>query len=298
METLKEIFDPEFLLRNSVYISLLIGLVCPLVGVYVLLRRLIFMGVALPQVSSCGIAFAFALHSWGLIPHLEGSSESGLALAGASVFALATIILLSVFEQRRRGNVEGRIGTAYVVSGACSILLLLKNPYGEHGLLERMRGEIIAVPTSDLIVTGVLFAMITGVLIVFQKELVLISYDREMAITLGKKALVWDGTLFIVIGLTISLAVLSVGPLVTFGFLILPPLIARAFARTMKQFMVSASLIGGLSAVIGFWMAYRWDLPVGPTDVALLGFLFALSVALKKATELMFRRGSVLQRHQ
>src|SRR5437763_259405 len=125
METLKEIFDPQFLLRNSVYISLLIGFVCPLVGVYVILRRLIFMAVALPQVSSCGIAFAFALHSWRLIPHLEESSESGLALGGASVFTLGTIILLSFFEQRRRGSVEGRIGTAYVVSGAFSILLLL-----------------------------------------------------------------------------------------------------------------------------------------------------------------------------
>jgi ABC-type Mn2+/Zn2+ transport system permease subunit len=289
METLKEIFDPQFLLRNSVYISLLIGFVCPLVGVYVILRRLIFMGVALPQVSSCGIAFAFALHSWRLIPHLEGSSESGLALAGASVFALGAIILLSIFEQRRRGNVEGRIGTAYVVAGAFSILLLVKNPYGEHGLLERMRGEIIAVPTSDLVVTGTLFALIVGILFVFQKELVLISYDREMAVTLGKKALVWDGLLFLVIGLTISLAVLSVGPLVTFGFLILPPLIARAFARTMKQFSIAASLIGGFSAVLGFWIAYCWDLPVGPTDVALLGLLYALSVLIKKATELLVR---------
>ena len=54
METLREILAPDFLLRNSVYISLLIGLTCPLVGVFLVLRRLVFMGVALPQVSSCG----------------------------------------------------------------------------------------------------------------------------------------------------------------------------------------------------------------------------------------------------
>lgn len=285
METLKEIFDPEFLLRNSVYISLLIGFVCPLVGVYLILRRLVFMAVALPQVSSCGIAFAFALHGWHMIPHLEESNESGLALAGASVFTLATILALSFFEQRRRGSVEGRIGTAYVVSGAFSILLLLKNPYGQHGLLERLRGEIIAVSNLDLILTGVIFAVIVAVLILYQKELLLISYDREMAITLGKKAIVWDGTLFLVIGVTISLTVLSVGPLVTFGFLILPPLIARGFARTMKQFSIAASVVGGISSIVGFWIAYRWDLPVGPTDVALLGALYALSFLIKKATQ-------------
>src|SRR5215204_6477110 len=139
METLREILNPGFLLRNSVYIGLLIGLICPLVGIFLVVRRLIFMGVALPQVSSCGIAFAFALHSWHLIPHLEESSESGLALGGASLFTLGTLVLLSFFEQRRRGSSEGRIGTAYVVAGAFSILLLLKNPYGEHGLLERLR---------------------------------------------------------------------------------------------------------------------------------------------------------------
>ncbi len=98
MEALHEMFDPHFLLRNSVYIGLLIGFVCPLVGVFLVVRRVIFMGVALPQVSSCGIAFAFALHSWHLIPHLEDSSEHGLALAGASLFTLATLVVLSIMN--------------------------------------------------------------------------------------------------------------------------------------------------------------------------------------------------------
>src|SRR5436190_13598973 len=102
METLREIFDPNFLLRNSVYMSLLIGLTCPLVGIYLLLRRLVFMGVALPQISSCGIAFAFAFEAWGLLPHSEGS-ERTLAFAGSSVFTLTTILLLSILERRRRG---------------------------------------------------------------------------------------------------------------------------------------------------------------------------------------------------
>jgi hypothetical protein len=82
METIREILGPDFLLRNSVYMSLLVGLACPLVGVYLVLRRLVFMGVALPQISSCGIAFAFALHAWGLVPHFEGG-EHTLAFAGS-----------------------------------------------------------------------------------------------------------------------------------------------------------------------------------------------------------------------
>lgn len=289
METLREVFDPQFLLRNSVYIGLLIGAVCPLVGIFLVLRRLIFMGVALPQVSSCGIAFAFALHSWHLIPHLEESSEHGLALAGASIFTLATLVVLSVLERKERGSIEGRIGTVYVLAGAWSILLLLKNPFGEHGLLERLQGKIIAVSDFDLILTASFFFVVVICLLLFQKELLLVSYDREMALSLGKSAGVWDGLLFVIIGLTISLAVLSVGPAVTFGFLILPPLIVRPFVRTMKQFCLLSSSLGAASSVAGFWIAYEYDLPVGPTDIALLGVIYAVTFALRKCARLIPR---------
>ena len=102
MDTLREVLSSGFLLRNSVYISLLVGLVCPLVGVYLVLRRLIFMGVALPQISSCGVAFAFALQAWGVIPHIH-ESEHSLAFIGSTVFTLPTILLLSLIVRRGGG---------------------------------------------------------------------------------------------------------------------------------------------------------------------------------------------------
>src|SRR5206468_948012 len=158
-DTLREIFSSEFLLRNSVYMSLLVGLACPLVGVYLVARRLVFMGVALPQISSCGIAFAFALHAWGIVPHFEGS-EHTLAFAGSSVFTLSAILGLSIMERRGRGFLEGVIGTIYVLAGAWSILLLVKNPYGEHGLLDRLKGEIISVSDRDLAWTCLAFGVV------------------------------------------------------------------------------------------------------------------------------------------
>ena len=276
MELLHEIFSPDSLSRNSVYVSLLIGLVCPLVGTYLVLRRLIFMGVALPQISSCGIAFAFALHAWHLVPHLEGSSENALALGGSTLFTLAALFILTLLQRRSSGLAEARIGTAYVLAGAASILLLVKNPYGEHGLLDRLRGEIIAVSNTDLIMTAVAFGIVAVLLVVFRKEFLLVSYDPEMAVTLRKNVLGWDSLLFLLIGLTISMSVLSVGPLVTFGFLLIPPLIARAVARNMRQFAVIGCFVGVISALVGFCLAIQWDVPVGPTDVALLGAIYLL----------------------
>jgi ABC-type Mn2+/Zn2+ transport system permease subunit len=282
METLREILDPQFLLRNSLYAGVLVGLVCPLVGVYLVVRRLIFMGVALPQVSSCGIACAFALHTWGLVPHLEEESEHLLAFFGSTVLTVAVILLLSFLERRGHGTVEGRLGTAYVLAGAWSILLLVTNPYGDHGLLDRLKGEIIAVGDRDLLVTVGMFGFVLFAFWLFQKELLLVSFDRDLAVTLKKNVVWWDFLLFLLIGLTVSKAVLSVGPLVTFGFLLLPPLIARQFAANMRQFAWLSSIIGAVTAVAGFAIAYRWDLPVGPTDVALLGCVLGVSVLGRK----------------
>jgi ABC-type Mn2+/Zn2+ transport system permease subunit len=248
------------------------------------------MGVALPQISSCGIAFAFAFHTWGLIPHFE-EGENILAFAGSTVFTLAAILVLSIMERRGRGLVEGRIGTLYVLAGAWSILLLVKNPYGEHGLLDRLRGEIIAVSNSDLSWTFAAFAIVVVTLILFQKEFMLVSFDREMAITLKKKVLFWDALLFLLIGLTISMTVLSVGPLVAFGFLLIPPLIAHLFATNMKHFAIAAAAIGALTSLLGFCIAYRWDLPVGPTDVALLGAIYGFAFVSQKVCRKVFRQG-------
>lgn len=280
METLREVLDPNFLLRNSVYISVVFGLTCPLIGVYLVLRRLVFMGVALPQISSCGIAFAFALQGWGFLPHAhETAGEQSIAFLGSTVFTLAAILLLSLLSKRGRGSVEARIGTAYVLAGAWSILLLVKNPIGEHGLLDLLKGEIIATSNFELLVTAVAFALVIATLFVFQKEFLLVSFDREMAVSLRKSVLGWDAFLFLLIGLTISMSVLSVGPLVTFGFLLIPPLTAHLFARNMRQFTLVASGIGGVTALTGFCLAYRWDLPVGATDVALLGTVYTIAFA-------------------
>lgn len=265
------------------HISLLIGFVSPLVGVYLVLRRVVFLGVALPQVSSCGIAFAFALQGWGWIPHAHDSAqERAIALAGSILFTVGTILVLSILERRGRGLIEGRTGVVYVTAGAWSILLLVKNPFGEHGMLELLRGEIIAVATIDVMLAAGTFVFVVGSLVLFQKEFLLVSYDREMAVTLRKNVLFWDACLFALIGLTISVSVMSVGPLVAFGFALVPPLIAYQFARNTGQFLWMASAIGGASALVGFAIAYAHDLPVGPTDLALLGILYGAAFAGRK----------------
>jgi ABC-type Mn2+/Zn2+ transport system permease subunit len=283
MEALRHILSPDFLLRNSVYTSLLVGVSCPLVGVFLVMRRLVFMGVALPQISSTGVAVALSLPLWLGVSLSDHGSRGvhGLAFAGSITFSLAAILLLAYLERRGRGQPEGRLGTAYVVAAALSILLLAKNPYGEIGWLDMLKGEVITISDFDLVITAAVLALVLASLGLFYKELLLVSFDRDLALTLGKNVVFWDILLYLLIGLTVSIAVLSVGPLIAFGFLLVPALTAHVFSRDMRQFTALASLIGGASAFCGFWIAYRLDLPVGPTDVVLLGAIYVMAGAGK-----------------
>ena len=278
MDSFLQILSPDFLLRNSVYTSVLIGFSCPLVGVFLVLRRLVFMGVALPQISSTGIAVALSLPLWFGF-HMPPHNSSGghmLPFVGSISFSVTAIMLLAFLEQRGHGLPEARLGVAYVFSSALSILLLAKNPYGEIGWLDLMKGEVITISNFDLALTAVSLIVMVVILGLFYKELLLVSFDRVMAMTLGKRVVFWDVLLYLLIGMTVAVAVLSVGPLIAFGFLTIPPLIAHLFSRTMRQFTLIASLIGGVCAFWGFWVAYSWDLPVGPTDVVLLGLIYAI----------------------
>jgi ABC-type Mn2+/Zn2+ transport system permease subunit len=285
VETLFRILSPDFLLRNSIYTSVLIGFACPLVGVFLVLRRLIFMGVALPQISSTGVAVALSLPIWLGLRLTSSRGAHTLAFAGSVTFSLAAILILAFMERRGRGQPEGRLGTAYVVAAASAILLLSQNPYGEIGWLDMLKGEVITVSNFDLALTAATLALVLAVLGIFHKEMLFVSFDREMAQLLRKNIVFWDVFLYILIGLTVSMAVLSVGPLISFGFLLIPALIAHLFARNMRQFGAIASLIGGAGAFVGFYLAYTWDMPVGPTDVVLLGVLYVAAWTIARLME-------------
>ena len=103
MEQLLEIINPHFLLRNALYAGLIVGFVCPQVGIFFVLRRMVLLGIALPQVSNAGIAFAFLLHTlgWHFFPHME--SEKTMALTGSVIFALIAIFTLAILERKRKG---------------------------------------------------------------------------------------------------------------------------------------------------------------------------------------------------
>lgn len=276
MEQLFEILSSHFLLKNTLYASLLVGLVCPQVGIFFMLRRMVLLGIALPQVSNAGIAFAFLLHSigWHFLPHME--SEKTMALAGSIIFTLTTIFTLAVLERKGKGFTENRIGFTYAIAGAASILFISWNPFGQSEVLSMLKGEILSVPDVYLWSMFAIYGTILIVLIGFHHNFILVSYDIDMATTIGKKVVLWDVLLYLIIGIIISFGVMTVGTLVIFGFLLIPAIAARMITRGIFPFCLVSSVIGVIAAFLGFYISYRFDLPTGPTDVALLCVILSI----------------------
>jgi ABC-type Mn2+/Zn2+ transport system permease subunit len=114
-----------------------------------------------------------------------------------------------------------------------------------------------------------IFGAVVLVLMAFRKEFLLVSFDRELAVVFGKRVEVWDMLLYLTIGLAISLGVMTAGPIVTFGFLVVPPVTARLITRRMLTFSLTSAGLGAMTAFAGFYCAYRFDLPLGPAEVVL-----------------------------
>ncbi len=282
MTLLLEMLKPDFLLHHALWGSVVVGFVCPLVGVYLVLRRLVFWGVALPQVSASGIAFAFMLQGLGM-NFLAGneSQERHLAIVGALVFTVGTILALAWRERRGAGLSEGRIGALYALAWAASILFVAFNAAGETEMLGLLKGEIVSISESDFHAMLNIFGVLAACMLLFQREFTFISYDRDMAVTLGRNVLAWDLLLYLIIGVAISLGVMTVGPLVIFGFLVIPPLAALPWARGMTSFSMLASAFGGLSAFAGFYISYTYDLPLGPVVICIACGVYAFSTAAR-----------------
>ena len=272
MNTLFEMFSSDFLLKEALYGSLLLGMVCPLAGIYLVLRRMVLFGIALPQISSAGVAFAYLLHTLGMhiFPHED--PERAMAMTGSLTFTFVAMTILVLVIQRGLTLNDAHIGSAYAVAAALSILFVAANPFGEREILSLLKGEVLGMLPKDLPLLIGTTTVVTLCLVSFQRLFTLVSFDPDMARTMGKSVLGWNLFLFGLIGLLVAHGVILVGPLMIFGFLVLPAVAAHQIAIHyvwgISKLSLLAALFGGISSVIGFYLSLRFDLPLGPTNVA------------------------------
>jgi ABC-type Mn2+/Zn2+ transport system permease subunit len=133
--------------------------------------------------------------------------------------------------------------------------------------LNLLKGEVIALSPQELPLIAIVFAAIFSGLILFRREFLLNSFDPDFSYLITSGKVQWSFWLYVLCGFSIAVGVIMAGPLLVFGFMVLPPLIARTLACGLGWFFAISSLAGIAIALGGFYLAVRLDLPLGPTDV-------------------------------
>jgi len=283
MNTFMEIFSPSYLLFPALLGTAILGLVCPLLGSYLILRRTVFLGLTLPQIAAAGVSFTFWLQQYGWL-FGGGDSERATGMIGSLFFTFLGMGMLGYLEQRGKGIAEGRLAAAYALAGALTILFMVFNPAGQVEVLNLLKGEVIALSQGELKLLAAVFGLVFVAMLMFRREFLLTSFDRDLAFLLKGRQVIWDVLLYLLAGLIIAIGVILAGPLLIFGFLVLPALAAKPMANRMTSFLILSSLFGVIIAVMGFYSSVRLDLPLGPTDVTLGCCAIFLAFGAKRLT--------------
>ena len=257
-----EMLDYGFI-RTALLGTLPIGVVCAVLGVWVVLKRVVFVGATLAQISSAGIALGI----------LTGWSPNALSLA----FTIGAVFLVSHPDVGRRWPQDAVLGVLFTVSGAAAILLVAKTARGNEEVVNLLQGNLLAMTAAQARTFAVAFAAILTVLLAFFKEFLYVAFDLRMAATQGVRAGRWGFGFYLLLGLAIALAIKAIGVLLMFAFLVVPACVGLLAARRLAGVFAVAAAAAAVAVFLGIWLSYLWDFPTAPMIVAVLGGLLALA---------------------
>ncbi|MDE0207539.1 MAG: metal ABC transporter permease, partial [Candidatus Tectomicrobia bacterium] len=224
-------------IQSALVAGTLSAALCGLVGVYVLLKRVVFVGITLAQVASMGVAIALLIDVHPMIVALVTT------LAGVACFAYT--------GAGERVPQEGVIGASYVMAAALGIIFVAKNPVGEARNLKVLFGNILSAHTGEMVALGALLAVLAVVHVLFYKEFLFVSFDPETAQAQGINVRGWNLLLYLTIGLAIAFSIHSMGVLLVFALLLVPAMTARLVAQRMMALFALAIGFGVIAVPLG-----------------------------------------------
>ncbi len=258
-----EMFDLPFMMQ-AFMACVIMGLLLSYLGIHVVGRGIVFVDLALGQISSLGVAFAdYAGYGKVWVPIV-------FTLTGAFLLSLITI-------KDRRLKLEAIIGIIYAIASALTVLFISKTPHGEADISEVLFGHVLAVTAADMRNLAIVFAALGLLHLFFFKQIFRITetLEDENAPSFTLRERLWNFFFYLSIGLAIVFAVRIGGVLPVFSYLVIPPVAAVLAARS-KLIVVLVTLFNAVVAsLFGLYVSYTFDFPAGASIVAVFGVMFA-----------------------
>lgn len=242
--------------------SLMVGVICSTLGVYVILQGMAFFGDALSHAILPGIVLAYLL-------------EWPLAI-GALIFGVLTSLGIGALSQRGEVREDTAIGIIFAGSFALGVAMLSTVGGYAVDLAHILFGDVLAVATSDLWIMLTLSVAILLIVVLFYKELLVMTFDPVLATVLRLPTTFFRYLLLIMVALTIVIALQTVGIALVLAMLVTPAATAQLLTRRMHVMMMVAAICGMTANLIGLYLSYYVNIASGPAMVLVATFLFGL----------------------
>ncbi len=256
-----DLFALDFV-RSALIVSVIMGLLLAYLGVHVVGRGIVFVDLALGQISMLGVAFATYIEQ----------DPTVISIA----FTLVGAFLLSFIKVTdRRLKQEAIIGILYAFASALTVLLISKSAHGDADISEVLFGSVFTVTNNQILWMAGVFGVLGVVHFVFRRNFFEITekFQQKDVDDLGIFNL-WNFLFYLSIGLAIVLAVRVGGVIPVFSYLVVPPVAAILMTRGHAGVVLLALLVSVVGSFLGIYFSVQFDFPAGSSVVAMLGVLF------------------------
>ena len=261
-------FIGSYFFIKALIASLFAGIACGIIGVWVYLLNIPFVGVVMAHTAFAGAILGLFL---GINP-----------VAMALVFCAGSSLMIGPMAEK--GNFSPNLSMGILFSFMLGFAFLFMGKLGAKTpeALSLMWGSILTVSVKETIFLALVSAVILTVLFVFHKGIIAVIYNRSIAFACGIPEKFIFYALLILCAVTVSVNIKTIGGLLIYSLITIPPASAAQFTKKLGFLYALSSFFAVISCVAGLFMSYVFDLPAGASIVIVVSFVFAVSFSYKK----------------
>ena len=256
--------------RQGVIASLLVGALCGMLGVYIVLRRMSYIGHGLSHSVFGGavIAYVASLNFY----------------VGAGLWGFFSALLINATARRRRIGADAAIGIITTASFAVGVALISKTRSFTRNFEAALFGNILGVTPLDLVVVAAVTIGVAAFILLFYKRLLFMTFDPEVAAIQGVEVGLTDSLFALAMAATIVASINVVGVTLIAATLVIPSSTARLLTDSFGRVLVLSTVFGAVAGLVGMYLSYWLDVSSGATIVLLEAAVFLAVFAATTAT--------------